>query len=87
MRLYYNRTLVLWSYVFTCYSREQSLFCLFFILCSSSADGYTTDDMDLAWKQKEKPTDYKRDLQLPEFTIQNAITYNCTANFSTGMYR
>ena len=51
-----------------------------------SSDGYTTDDMDLAWKDKEKPVDYKRDLQLPEFTIQGAKTYDCTANFTTGKH-
>ena len=48
-------------------------------------DGYTTDDMDLRWKQKDKPVSYNEKLQLPEFTFQAAITHECTANFSTGM--
>ena len=47
-------------------------------------DGYTTDDMNLVWKPKKDPVSYRQDMQLPEFTITAALTYNCTAQFSTG---
>jgi len=46
------------------------------------AVGYTMDTLYFSWL--DTPVDVEADLRLPHFTLQEAILYDCSQNYTAG---
>lgn len=54
------------------------------ITCNYFTVGYTMDTMYFAWLPKAIEID--EDVELPQFTLEDQIKYDCSQNYTTGAY-